>query len=143
MPVILHDFHIRAAAAKVFDAVAAPIGLDSWWTKGSSGFPCEGNEYKLWFGPEYDWLAVVSICDPSREFELTITRARADWTGTRVGFILEERNGTTRVQFRHAGWPDENAHFRTSSFRWATYLRLLKRYVETGEVVGYEERPDA
>jgi hypothetical protein len=35
-----------------------------------------------------------------------------------------------------------SAHYRTSSFCWAMYLRLLKRYVEHGEVVPYEKRLD-
>ena len=36
-----------------------------------------------------------------------------------------------------------NAHYRTSAFCWAMYLRLLKKYVETGEVVPYERRLEA
>jgi hypothetical protein len=47
------------------------------------------------------------------------------------------------VQFWYRGWPDPNAHYRTSSFRWAMYLRLLKRWAETGEVVPYLRRLEA
>ena len=62
-----------------------PGGLDEWWTQRSSGEPKEGAEYELWFGPEYDWRARVTRCVPDVEFELQMTRADADWTGTRVG----------------------------------------------------------
>ena len=127
----------------MFDCVATPAGLDSWWTKGASGLPCEANEYELFFGDGYHWGAVVSACDPPREFELTMTRADGDWTGSRVGFSFEEREGVTHVRFRHTGWPEENDHYRISSFCWAMYLRLLKRYAESGEIVEYEDRLDA
>lgn len=44
------------------------------------------------------------------------------------------------MQFWHRGWLEANVHYRTSSFCWAMYLRLLKRWVEAGEVVPYERR---
>ncbi|MBI3004678.1 MAG: SRPBCC domain-containing protein [Ignavibacteriales bacterium] len=142
MPDILHDFPINASAERVFDAVSSPRGLDAWWTKKSSGEPKVGAEYSLWFGPEYDWRAIVSQCKRAKEFELKIAKADRDWEPTRVGFDLEESNGVTQVRFHHLGWPESNDHYRTSCFCWAMYLRLLKRYVEFGEVVPYEKRLD-
>src|SRR5262245_59616590 len=117
MPDILHDFPIRGPAKRVFRAVSTPGGqtpggLDAWWTIRSSGQATNGAEYELWFGPQYDWRAFVSRCKPDEEFELEITRAAEDWMGTRVGFHLTEREGTTQVRFWHAGWPEMNEHYR-------------------------------
>ncbi len=140
MPDILHDFVIEAPSSRVFAGLSTPRGIDSWWTKESEGRPAKGENYRLWFGPEYDWRAVVSRCTPEREFELHITNAQRDWLNTRVGFLLEEKDGLTHLQFHHTGWPELNEHFRVSSFCWAMYLRLLKRFVEFGEVVPYERR---
>jgi len=140
---ISHDFPINASLNRVFEAVSTPAGLDTWWTKHSTGEPVEGNEYKLWFGPEYDWRAVVCRCVPDTEFELELTSAQRDWQGTRVGFLLEERDGVTQVRFHHSGWPEANDHYRGSCYCWAMYLRLLRRYVETGETVPYEDRDTA
>jgi len=140
---IFHYFPIKASAQKVFQAVSMPTGLDAWWTKRSSGRPEEGAEYELWFGPEYDWRAVVSRCVPDTEFELRVRTAQEDWRETRVGFLLEEKDGVTQVQFHHSGWPEANEHYRGSCYCWAMYLRLLKRYVEYGELVPYETRLDA
>jgi uncharacterized protein YndB with AHSA1/START domain len=137
---ILHCFPIKAPRQQVFLAVATPAGLDSWWTKRSSGQPQPGAEYELWFGAEYDWRATASQCVADTEFELELTRADEDWRGTRLGFHLEEKDGATQVHFHHLGWPEENDHYRTSCYCWAMYLRLLKRYVEYGEVVPYEDR---
>lgn len=137
---IMQDFPIKAAPDRVFDAVSTPQGLDSWWTKRSAGIPALGGEYELWFGPEYDWRAQVSRCVKDSEFELLMTRADADWLGTRVGFRLESRGETTWLQFYHTGWPSANEHYRISCHCWAMYLRILRRWLEHGEVVAYEER---
>ena len=139
---IVHDFPIKATAQRVFRGISTPEGLDTWWTKKSAGIPALGNEYALWFGPDYDWRAVVSRCVPGKEFELRMTRAQEDWSPTRVGFDLEEKNGVTQVRFHHLGWPEPNEHFRISCYCWAMYLRHLKRNIETGIVVNYEDRLD-
>ncbi len=60
MPDIYHHFPIKAPARKVFAAVTTPEGLDAWWTKSSAGKPEKGGEYRLDFGPGYEWKAVVT-----------------------------------------------------------------------------------
>lgn len=139
---ILHDFPIKATPHGVFIAVTTPEGLDTWWTKRSSGEPKEGAEYALWFGPEYDWRARVVRSVPDSEFELEMVGADEDWQGTRVGFRLEPRAGATWVRFHHTGWPAANEHYRISSLCWAMYLRILRRSLEHGESVPYEDRLD-
>jgi uncharacterized protein YndB with AHSA1/START domain len=140
---LFHNFPIKAPAREVFLAVSSPSGLDAWWTKSSSGVAELGAGYELFFGPGYDWRARVSRCTPNAVFELELILAEDDWTGTRIAFDLEERDGATQVSFAHLGWPESNEHFRVSSFCWAMYLRLLKRFVEHGEVVPYKARLDA
>ena len=143
MPNVFQDFPIKAPARQVFGAVSTPAGLDAWWSQRSSGQPGQGAEYKLGFGPGYDWLARVSRFAPNTEFELELIEADEDWQGTRLGFLLEENEGGTQVRFHHTGWPEANDHYRGSCYCWAMYLRLLKRYVELGETVAYEDRDSA
>jgi uncharacterized protein YndB with AHSA1/START domain len=142
MPDIFLDFPIKVAPARVFEAVSTPAGLSAWWTKKASGRPVEGVEYVLWFGPEYDWRAKVTHCTAPSAFELQITRADPDWDGTRIGFNLTG-DETTSVSFYHTGWPKANEHWRISCYCWAMYLRLLRRYLECGDIVPYDERLDA
>jgi uncharacterized protein YndB with AHSA1/START domain len=137
---ILHDLTIGVAPAEVFRAISTPAGLDRWWTKRSSGEPRRGQIYELWFSPEHDWRGRVTRCVPNTEFELEVTEADEDWTGTRVGFRLAESGPGTVVSFYHTGWTAPNSHFRQSSYCWATYLRILKHYLEGGEAVAYEDR---
>jgi len=139
---ILHYFPIQASPQHVFQAISTSEGLDSWWTKNSSVTPGSGGEYKLDFGPGYDWRATVSQWTPHSDFELTLTESDDEWNGTRLGFHLDTHDGMTFVSFHHLDWPEANDHYRTSCFCWAMYLRLLKRYVEFGEVVPYERRLD-
>ena len=140
MPDILHDFPVFAAAQAVFDGVSTGPGLAQWWTERSAGTPTLGAEYALWFGPEYDWVGKVTQCVPLQRFELEITKADADWKGTKVGFELSPIDGGTQVRFHHTGWPKNNEHYRVSCYCWAMYLRILKRYLEHGEAVPYEKR---
>ena len=137
---LFHHFPIKARAEDVFRAVSSPSGLDAWWAKRSFGSAELGTVFELGFGPGYGWKALVSRCVPNAEFELELVEADGDWTGTRIGFDLEERDGVTHMRFAHTGWSEANEHFRVSSFCWAMYLRLLKRFVERGEIVPYERR---
>lgn len=142
MPDIFSDLPVRASQDRVFAAVSTPEGLDAWWTKRSTGKPALGAEFQLWFGPDYDWRATVTKCVPNAEFELQIVAADPDWRGTRVRFGIERQPDRTQVRFRHVGWPTANEHWRVSCYCWPIYLRLLRRYVEHGEVVPYEARLD-
>jgi len=137
---ILQDFPIAADPARVFDGVTSPPLLDEWWTLRSSGRPVVGASYDLDFGPGYQWRAVVTKAEPRAAFELEMTHADADWNGTRVGFELEPCEYGTQVRFYHRGWPEDNAHYRTSCHCWALYLRVLRRHLEHGESVAYADR---
>ena len=139
---ILQDFPINVAIDLVYKAISTPKGLDEWWTLRSAGEAREGAEYELNFGPDYDWRARVTRAIPNSEFELEMTRADGDWAHTRVGVRLEPRASGTWVQFRHTGWPAANEHYRISSHCWAMYLRVLRRNLEYGERVPYEQRLD-
>jgi uncharacterized protein YndB with AHSA1/START domain len=137
---ILHDFPIAAPAARVFAAVSTPAGLDEWWTLRSAGRPATGERWRLDFGPGYEWTAVVRHCEPAATFELELVDAMPDWAGTRVRFDLAEADGSTALRFAHTRWPSATEHFRVSSFCWAMYLRVLRRFVEHGERVPYDRR---
>jgi uncharacterized protein YndB with AHSA1/START domain len=142
MPDILHRLPVRAPIARVFDMFATPAGLNEWWTLEAGGAPEHGETYTLDFGPGYRWRAIVAAIDPPRWIEWEIAEADDDWTGTRVGARLSERDGKTFVDFYNSGWRHANEHYRTSSCCWAQYLRILRRHVEHGERVPYDVRLD-
>src|SRR5262249_19883740 len=137
---ILHEFPIAVPIKKVFDGVSLPSGLDTWWTKQSSGKPALGNRYQLDFGPGFHWAGRVVAVEAPLRTGYEITDADADWKGTRVGLELATQGAGTLVRFAHRGWKEANAHYRVSSFCWAMYLRLLRLHLETGLFVEYDQR---
>jgi uncharacterized protein YndB with AHSA1/START domain len=137
---INHIFTIKAPLTDVFKGISAPGKLNMWWTKKSTGEPIVGAVYVLHFGENCVWEAIVTKSKPNKEFEWQMTKADDDWIDTKIGFILSEKNNTTTVSFYHKGWRKKNDHFKISSYCWAMYLRLLKRYIEHGERVAYEKR---
>lgn len=139
---VIQELTVKASPERVFQAMGTPDGLARWWTKRSTGDPREGAEYSLMFGPGYDWTAVVTRYAPDSAFELKLTKADRDWLGTRVGCELQADGDVTRVRFYHTGWPEENQHWRISCHCWAMYLRIMRRYLEHGETVPYEDRLD-
>lgn len=137
---IYQDLIIQAPIDRVYSCLSTPRGLDRWWTKQSSGNARLGEEFTLGFGPGYDWRARVTKCISDRELEFTMITDDPDWTGTQVGFKLVSTPAGVELHFHHTGWPSVNAHFRISTYCWAMYLRILKRYLEKGEEVPYEDR---
>lgn len=137
---IFHYFIIKAPLKKVFENISTPQGFDTWWSKSSTGIAAPGEIFEFDFGPGYQWAAIVSKLIPDKEFELTMTKSDEDWTNSQLGFRLEEKNDAVEVQFYHTGWKEDNEHYRISNYCWAMYLRVLKRYLEFGEMVDYEER---
>lgn len=140
MPDIYHDFPIAAPRTRVFEVLESAEGLARWWTLSSEGTPGPGETYRLDFGPDYQWTAVMRTYEPPQAVEWEFTKAHSDWEGSRVGFRLEETGEGTQVRFTHMGWPELNEHYRISCYCWAMYLRILKRYVEAGEEVAYRDR---
>jgi uncharacterized protein YndB with AHSA1/START domain len=143
VPDILQRLAIEAPPAAVFSAITTSRGLDAWWTLRCAGSPTRGETYELFFGEPHDWRAVVTRCVSDAVFELTLTRSDADWDGTVLSFTIDSDNGSSIVEFAHTGWRTDNTHFRTTAHCWALYLRLLRRFVEHGEVVPYDARLSA
>ena len=90
--------------------------------------------------PQYQWRAVVEQSARGAVFAMRMTVADRDWTGTVVAFELSPAGAGTQVRFSHRGWPEANAHYRTSTHCWALYLRILRRHLEHGETVPYDLR---
>ena len=140
MHTLNHYFQINSPIDKVFEAFSTPGGLNTWWTQECEGTPKLNEVYRMYFGPDYDWKAKVTVCDPPMKFEIRMIEADEEWTNNIVGADFSEKDNVTAVRFYNSGWENDSEHFRISTYCWAMYLRLLKRYVEFGEVVEYEKR---
>ncbi len=137
---IYHDLWIKRDIGSVFKGITSRPGLDHWWTLSSEGEPAEGAKYRLYFGPDYDWEAIVSAIKVPELFEWTLTKSDKDWEKTKIRFKLSSDGPFTKVSFVHSGWLSVNDHYKRSSYCWAMYLRALKNYLENGEIVPYAIR---
>lgn len=143
MPGIIHRFTSKASPSSLYTAISTPPGVDAWWSQNSKGEAKPGSKWLLDFGAGHSWEAVVRTAQPDHEFELEMTKADADWMGTRIRFRLKSQGDRSQVLFEHSGWAECNEHYYVSNTCWAMYLRILRRYVEYGEFVAYEDRLDA
>jgi len=137
---IYHDLWIKASIDQVFEAISEPSFIDSWWTNHCEGCTEKDGLYRFYFSNDYDWYAKVNELEINKHISWTMTQSDADWDGTILDFLLLEENDLVHLQFAHLGWKETNLHFRRTSYCWAMYLRLLKRFIEKGEVVPFDQR---
>ena len=140
MHAILHNVYIRATSNRVFEAMTTPAEINQWWTLESGGKPVLHSKYRFYFSPANDWKAEVTQVTDLTSIEWKMTIADSDWTGTSFGFTLVTQPDMVRVEFYHKDWKTTNEHYRMTSYCWAMYLNLLKRYLEKEEIVPYNER---
>ena len=140
MATIYHNFQIKGKAGKVFKAISKPQNIEKWWSVSASGKASFGEIYSFYFGPDFKWDGRVTKFIKDESIEWLMTFADDDWTDTTISFELSQDGDVVNVAFVHDGWAETNDHFKISSYCWGQYLRTLKRFVEIGEVVPYEDR---
>ncbi len=137
---IYHNLNIKAPIEKVYRAVSEPAHLTNWWPDRCSGIPRAGESYNLYFTPEYDWYGEVVQADEPTSFRIKMTQSDADWNPTSFGFDLTRLPESTLVEFSHSDWNECNAHFKQASYCWALLLNGLKKYIEDGAIIPFEQR---
>ena len=137
---IIHYFQVIGPIESVFEAISSARGISKWWSRKTTGYSEFGALLELEFSDDVHWQAQVTEMVPPTEFEVTLTRSDPDWMDSRVGFQLSSGPKAVDVKFYHKGWKEANDHYYISSYCWAMYLRIMKRYVEFGEFVEYDQR---
>lgn len=137
---IYHTLFIDAPIEKVFDAVSKPEHLIHWWPLECTGIAKENETYNFYFSPDYNWYGKVSAIEPNTLFSIYMTTANENWNNTTFSFYLSKHNNHVKLQFSHCNWPENNEHFKISSFCWAILLKGLKDYLEKGTIIPFKER---
>lgn len=91
--------------------------------------------------PGLTWSAVIRAFEPPTDIEFEVLQAVDSWAGSRVSFHLEPSGRLTNLRLAHTGWRRDSESFRTSSYSWAMYLRVLRRYLESGQTVNHRLLP--
>jgi len=137
---IIHYLTISASIEAVFETISTAKGISRWWSSNASGHSELGSLLEIEFTDDIHWQAQVTQMVAPHEFELTLVKSDPDWIDSRVGFYLSQGSRGVDVKFYHQGWKETNDHYYISCYCWAMYLRIMKRFLEFGEVVEYDQR---
>lgn len=136
---ILHDIRISGSCEDIYQAASSAEGLQSWWALRASGSAELGSTYNFYFAEKYDWYAEVTASEIGKTIAWKFTKADSDWIDTVLQLTITSHEEHI-LTLNHSGWLEANEHFRRTSYCWATYLRLLRDYVENGIVVPHADR---
>ena len=130
---IRHRVTINAPANAVYDAIATPAGVASWWTRDVQGDTAEGGEIAFWFGGETP-AAVMRLVEltPAKRVVWRCDQGPDEWVGTTQTFDVREQDGESVVMFTHADWIEPVEFMHHCSTRWGYFLLSLKHQLEQG-----------
>jgi uncharacterized protein YndB with AHSA1/START domain len=128
---IRHRVAIEAPARAVYEAIATPEGVATWWTRDTRGESTEGGDIEFWFGGD-EPSAVMQLVEltPPRRVAWRCDQGPAEWLGTTQTFDVREENGEAVVMFTHAGWEEPVEFMHHCSTRWGYFLLSLKHQLE-------------
>jgi uncharacterized protein YndB with AHSA1/START domain len=137
MATIHHQVLVDAPLTSVYQAIATPDGVSTWWDKQTPRQTPDGLVLEHNPGAEHGIvrLRVVELVPDERiEWECISTHPESSpasaWTGTQFIFDLSLRGQATAVDFRQIGYDDRSPFFPTNREAWRTVLENLKRVVE-------------
>jgi uncharacterized protein YndB with AHSA1/START domain len=135
---IHHELSIHAPVTRVYDAIATPDGISTWWDKQTARPTGRGLVLEHQPGAEHGivQLRVVDLVPQSRiEWECISTHPPTSpasaWTGTHFIFELTPGGAQTRVDFRQTGYDESSRFFAPNRDAWRAVLENLKRVVES------------
>ena len=131
---------VHQTAQEVFDAVNTP---QNWWSGNFEGDTKHVNdEFTYRYqdmhyskqrviesipGEKVVWLVIDS--------ELNFTEDKEEWTGTRIIFEINKKDGKTELKFTHEGIKPEVECYDACSTAWGQLIQQsLNNYIATGKV---------
>lgn len=125
MTTIRHEVNVRAAPARVYEALRTAEALGGWH---GAAVERAGADWTLRYrdGPTFRWK--VSAETPGR-VAWTCIEGPGDAPGTTATFTLAPLpDGRTRVEFEHAGWPHSGGNFHKCNTLWGMLLHRLAQH---------------
>ncbi len=124
---IRHSIQIAARADKVYPLVATAAGFRQWWAEDVTepgaavelGFFKRATVYRLRLEIDEPPAHADWLCETGQE-----------WSGTHIGFRLEERGSVTLLRFEQRGWQAETDYFLSCNTTWGELMFRLKAAAE-------------
>ena len=146
MATLYHQVQINAPVSRVYEAIAIPDKIGTWWDKQAVTETDRGSVLEHNPGPEHGAvkLRVVELIPNTRvEWECISTHPRSSpasaWTGTHFIFELREsesgaasaQGSATTLDFHQVGYDEQSRFYGSNNFAWGQVLQNLKRVVES------------
>ena len=122
---------IKATPEKVYKAVTTQEGLESWWCKNTTAKPDPGFVNIFVFGKFRSEMKITRLT-PNKRVEWKCINSIEEWIDTNISFEMEEKEGNTTLRFAHAGWRAATDTFAGCTYDWASFIKSLKSFCETG-----------
>ncbi len=132
MAEIRHRAGIYAPISKVYEAVATPAGVATWW---SSDVRDKGDgRFEVWFGGNGP-AAVFQLeqLEPEKRAVWRTLDGPKEWLDSTVEFDLRSEGAESVVLFTHAGWSEPVEFMHHCSTRWGYFIYSLKHALESGK----------
>jgi uncharacterized protein YndB with AHSA1/START domain len=128
---VLFRFDVDASPQAVLEAVKTTEGIKGFWTSHAE-VPAEvGETLKLEFAQAPLPFDMRLEQSDERTVAWRTETFPPHWVGTTVRWDVEARDGGSTVQFRHAGFDDEEEAGRVA-YTWGQIVVRLKQYAESG-----------
>mgnify|MGYP004006818453 FL=1 len=130
---ITHTITTSVDISEAMAAITTLAGLNSWWTKETTGDPTQGGVLAFRFGghggPD---MSVETVTEG--EVIWKCISGPPEWLGTTIEFsFLTNDGGDTALYFTHRGWAEETPFHYHCSMKWASFMLSLKTYFDLGQ----------
>jgi uncharacterized protein YndB with AHSA1/START domain len=123
---------IKATPEKIYKAITTKEGIESWWCKNTIAKPALGFMNIFVFGKFRNEMKVTKLTT-DKKVEWECVDSIEEWVGTHISFDLEEKEeGKTLLRFTQAGWRAVTDTYAGCTYDWASFMKSLKSFSETG-----------
>jgi hypothetical protein len=127
MPDIRHAIQISAAPAVVFPLASTAHGWSQWW---AADVTEAAGSIELGFFKRTTRYRLKPLLNDSPKRSEWLVETGAEWSGTKLIFILEAAGSGTNLRFTHAGWDSETDYFVNCTTTWGELMFRLKAAAE-------------
>ena len=124
---ILHSIQTSASPEAVFPLVSTAAGFARWW---AADVTEKDGAIELGFFKRQTVYRLMPQGRASLERTEWLCETGAEWSGTRLIFVLEPRGQGTLVRFTHAGWKTQSDYFVSCTTVWGELMFRLKAEAE-------------
>jgi uncharacterized protein YndB with AHSA1/START domain len=131
MAIMHHEILIGSEPEKLYEAIATPKGLRSWWTADSVAEPRVGSTAEFGFNKRALVFRMrVKTLTPAKRIVWSCTGNHREWKGTRLTWAISPKGRMTLLRLTHSNWRSATSFFASCNSTWGMLLYRLKDAVE-------------